>query len=150
MSSKELRSRKNEFIKKFIDNLCSVFKTCEETNVSLFEFYQWLQNDKQFKAKIDFVREIVFDEIEARIFQRAFNNPNLGLKVLERWRPERWGDVNKIGRNNAKDEYEPILPKEFYFITTEQFKELANTIIEQNLTIPGAGDNQAGDEDKSE
>lgn len=129
----ELRRKKNDFIKKYIQNFLSVFKTCEDTNVAIEEFYQWLKKDKNFQLNISFARDVILDEIEATLFRRAMTNPKIALKVLERWRPERWGEIKSIKGSSV--EIENFLPKEFYYITTEQFEDLARKLLEQDTNI---------------
>jgi len=131
----ETKKRKREFVINYIKNVCSALKTCEDLGIDIFEFYLWLRADEKFKQDIFRAREIIFDEIEANVYKKALVNPNIGLKVLERHRPDRWGDISKLPKKEIESEVKNLLPAEFYYITKDQFKELADQILKQQEEI---------------
>lgn len=45
--------KKQEFIKHYVDTFGNITKTCNKVGISRTTFYNWMQNDENFKADIE-------------------------------------------------------------------------------------------------
>lgn len=67
------RKKKAEFIEVFAKSLALVASTCRKIGITSPTFYNWYNEDEEFAAKVDEVRELAKDQIEAKIYEKVSN-----------------------------------------------------------------------------
>lgn len=74
MTSEEITERtkdmKEKFIERYID-LASITRTCKEVQMTRRNFYQWLENDPEFKAKFKIADAMALGVLEDEAHRRA-------------------------------------------------------------------------------
>lgn len=135
MAKRDTLLIKREFLRKFQQNYCSVLKTCEDLGIDYARYYQWIKEDSTFRNKIEMIRDLFYDEIEATIIKHAIENPKLGLQVLERKRTEKWAHPKDVqGKKLERDEFIGIVPRELDYLDKETFDATLKAFLEGSLT----------------
>jgi hypothetical protein len=62
--------RKKEFIEAFAKSLALVASTCRKVGITPPTFYNWYNDDPVFAAKVDEIRELAKDSVEAKIYKK--------------------------------------------------------------------------------
>lgn len=73
-STEAIRARqakqKVEFIDAFAKSLALVASACRKVGITRATFYNWYNEDKEFAEKIDEIKELSKDSVEARIYSK--------------------------------------------------------------------------------
>lgn len=67
---KRRSKRKKEFIEAFQKSLALVASTCRKVGISIPTFYNWYNDDPDFAAQIDEIRELAKDAVESKIYKK--------------------------------------------------------------------------------
>ena len=67
---KRQKKKKAEFISAFQKSLALVVSTCRKVGITPPTFYNWYNEDPEFAEKVDEIRELAKDSVEAKIYQK--------------------------------------------------------------------------------
>ena len=67
------RKKKAEFIDAFAKSLALVASTCRKVGITAPTFYNWYKEDPDFAERVDEIRELAKDSIEAKIYEKINN-----------------------------------------------------------------------------
>ena len=95
---------KEEFLDHFAKSLALVASACRKTGISRQTFYRWYDNDDDFRQKVDDVRELAKDSVEASIFDKIRNGDTTMMIFYAKTRMKDRGYVERreiVGKNGA-------------------------------------------------
>ena len=102
--------KKKEFIDLFEQNMANISSTCSAIKISRQTYYNWKNDDGDFKDKTKDIQESMIDRVESALYRQIFDLNNLTaiifyLKTMGRKRG--WNE-------NREEEWEnPITGVEF-------------------------------------
>lgn len=90
-------ANKEVFLDAFENNYAYVLKTCRMIGIVPETYYRWLDEDAEFKAKVDFIKKLSIEEVEFQFvdfIKRNVRNENQAahifyLKAKAGWREEK-------------------------------------------------------------
>ena len=68
-----MEKQKEEFLYAFERSLALVASACRKIGISRPTFYNWYNDDPEFKEKVDEIRELSKDSVEQRIYNKIKN-----------------------------------------------------------------------------
>jgi len=66
-----IQHRKEMLLKVMIENLGNVTKSCEVLNIDRGTFYNYYNNDNEFKQQIDDIKNITLDFVESKLLKKV-------------------------------------------------------------------------------
>ena len=87
------KKKKPMFVKRFPQLLCNITQTCEEVDMSIDCYYDWMKKDPEFRKGVEYGFEKYYDMLEMKLGQEALSgHPACLIFALKNVRPWKWKD----------------------------------------------------------
>lgn len=69
VSKKEIENKKNQIVTMFVKNAGNISKLCEKAKITRKTFYVWMEDDENFRERIEAEQEALLDYTESKHFE---------------------------------------------------------------------------------
>ena len=99
-----MKERKKDFLIVFENNLGNISETCKKIGISRTTFYEWYKKDKEFKEKIEEIKESLLDFAESILMKKIKEGDNTCLIFFLKTKGKNRGYTERIETENKEVE----------------------------------------------
>jgi hypothetical protein len=123
--SRDTDITKKLFLKLLEKNWGLVSKTCSELNISRQAYYNWMDDDPNFKRMVDDTYELVLDKVEQKLFEKIDekSEKSIHFYLKHKGRKRGYEDFLNIETNQVDNIEIKILKNDDDKITIQKNKE---------------------------
>lgn len=92
----KLETKKQTFIECLKANVGNVTKACEQMKISRQAYYNWLNDDYEFRENINNIDEFILDRVEQALLQQIENGNITGIIFYLKTKGKKRGYVEKV------------------------------------------------------
>ena len=96
VESNNILHKKSLLVEAMIKNLGNVSKTCESLKVSRTMFYDYYNNDEEFRNKIDDIKNIALDFVEDKLISKIKDGDTIAILFYLKTQGKKRGYVERV------------------------------------------------------
>ena len=98
LSKKAIEDKKNQIVTMFVKNAGNISKLCEKVKITRKTFYAWMEDDENFREKIEAEQEALLDYTESKHFENimAGKETSIIYTLKTKGRSRGWGERQDI------------------------------------------------------
>ena len=105
----KLETKKQTFIECLKANVGNVTKACEQMKISRQAYYNWLNDDYEFRENINNIDEFILDRVEQALLQQIENGNITGIIFYLKTKGKKRGYVEKLEFDTKEGYQVPII-----------------------------------------
>lgn len=120
-----LEGRKQNFLKLLQKNYGVVTKTCQDMGMSRVAYYNWMNDDMDFRKAVEDITDVVLDMVEQKLFEKIDEKSEKSIHFFLKHRGKKRGYEESLNiETNQVDNIEiKILKNDDDKITIQKNKE---------------------------
>jgi spermidine/putrescine-binding protein len=119
---------KKELLKILTKSLGVISTACTKANIDRGTFYNWYNNDEDFRKEVDDIQEIVLDFAESKLYSKIDEGDTTATIFYLKCKGKKRGYIDKVENHNVNVNYEvdENLTEEELKAKIEQFKKVVS------------------------
>lgn len=102
-------SKKQLFLEIFEKTACNISEACKHININRWTYYDWYNNDSDFKQSIDSLKEGLIDFAESQLMRNINNGDNASIMFFLKCKAKDRGYIEKTETKLTGSADEPII-----------------------------------------
>ncbi len=106
---KLLAQQKKAFLKAFDDAACNISVACKKMNISRQTYYNWYEEDQEFKNAIDDSKESLIDYAETKLHQNIMEGKEASIFFFLKTQGKKRGYIETVQQDVNVNQFEKLL-----------------------------------------
>lgn len=102
-------SKKDIFLEIFEKTACNISEACKHININRATYYDWYNNDNDFKQSIDNLKEGLIDYAESQLMRNISNGDNSSIMFFLKCQGKSRGYVEKVQTELSTSKSDPVV-----------------------------------------